>query len=169
MIHNRIICQGGQKVKKFLIVLLVLAVLGGTAFYFREPILDLLPIDRSGWVEQDGNRYYLNEKGDPLTGWQQLEGSRRYFSAEGVLQTGWLEENGARYYLDKSGSPVSGWQTIQGKQHRFDEDGKLMHGLWRRRASGSIWMRTAAPTSASSPTGKPPISCWTADGSSPAG
>jgi D-alanyl-D-alanine carboxypeptidase len=115
--------------KKLLIVLLILALLAGGLWYFREPILDLLPIDQSGWVEQDGNRYYLNEKGDPLTGWQQLEGSTRYFSADGVLHTGWLEEAGQRCYFDKSGKLLRGWQTIQGKQHCFDQDGKLMHGF----------------------------------------
>ena len=36
--------------KKLLIILLVLAILAGTGWYFREPIIDLLPIDQSGWV-----------------------------------------------------------------------------------------------------------------------
>ena len=115
--------------KKLLIILLVLAILAGTGWYFREPIIDLLPIDQSGWEEKDGSRYYLNEKGDPLTGWQQIGGGTYYFSETGTLQTGWLEDGGERYYLDKSGSPVTGWQTIQGARHRFDEAGKLMHGF----------------------------------------
>lgn len=115
--------------KKFLIVLLVLAVLAGTAYYFREPLIDLLPIDQSGWVEENGNRYYLNEKGDPVTGWQQMDGFTCYFSAQGILHTGWLEEDGERYCFDQSGRLLRGWQTIQGKMYCFDEKGRAMHGF----------------------------------------
>ena len=115
--------------KKLVIILLVLALLAGGIWYFRDPILDLLPIDQSGWKEKDGGLYYLDEKGDPLTGWQQLDGRTFYFAENGALHTGWLEDGSERYYLDKSGNPVQGWQTIQGMKHRFGQDGKLMHGF----------------------------------------
>ena len=115
--------------KKTLIILLVLALLAVGIWYFWEPILDLLPIDQSGWEEKGGSMYYLNEKGDPLTGWQQLEGRTFYFAENGTLQTGWLEDGGHRYYLDASGSPVTGWQTIQGIRHRFNEEGHLTQGF----------------------------------------
>ena len=91
--------------KKLLIILLVLAILAGTGWYFREPIIDLLPIDQSGWEEKDGSRFYLNEKGDPLTGWQQIGGGTYYFSETGALQTGWLEDGGERYYLTSPAPP----------------------------------------------------------------
>ena len=115
--------------KKLLIFLLILALLAFGIWYFREPILDALPIDQSGWTEKDGNRMYLNEKGDPLTGWQQLDGRTCYFSPEGILHTGWLDEAGERYYFDNTGSMVTGWGIIAGNRHRFDDQGKLLHGF----------------------------------------
>ena len=115
--------------KKLLIFLLILGLLAFGFFYFREPVLDALPIDQSGWTEKDGNRMYLNERGDPLTGWQQLEGRTCYFSPEGIQHTGWLDEAGERYYFDKTGSLVTGWEIIAGNRHRFDDQGKLLHGF----------------------------------------
>ena len=115
--------------KKILLCLLILAVLAGGLWYFREPILDLIPSDRSGWTEQDGNRYYLNEEGEPLTGWQQLEGRTYYFSVTGVQHTGWLEEDGQRYYCNPAGGLLTGWQTISGHVHCFDDQGRLLHGF----------------------------------------
>ena len=73
--------------KKLVIILLILALLAGGIWYFREPILDLLPIDQSGWEEQDGSIYYLNEKGDPLTGWQTIDGKKYYFYSSGLMAT----------------------------------------------------------------------------------
>ena len=121
--------KGVLSVKKTWIILLLAVVLALAVWFFREPIIDFLPIDQSGWAERDGSRCYLNEKGDPLTGWQQLDGSTYFFSETGALHTGWLEEGEDRYWFDGSGKLTQGWQTIQGKTHRFDRDGKLMHGF----------------------------------------
>ena len=115
--------------KKVLICLLILALLAGGLWYFREPILDLLPIDRSGWTEKDGTWYYLNEKGDPVSGWMTLEKGNYYFSPEGKPHTGWLDLDGNRYYLDNSGVMVTGWQTIQGRKHCFDAQGVMLRGF----------------------------------------
>ena len=115
--------------KKLLIVLLILALLAGGLWYFREPLLDLLPIDRSGWTDLEGVRCYLDADGNPVTGWQQIDGRTYFFTETGTMHTGWLEEGGSRFYLDNSGSPVQGWQTIQGVKHRFDEAGKPMQGF----------------------------------------
>ncbi|MBE6923365.1 MAG: hypothetical protein E7465_09385 [Ruminococcaceae bacterium] len=115
--------------KKLLICLLILAILAAAAWFFRDPILDFLPIDQSGWQTEDGSIRYLNEKGDPVTGWQNLDGNTYRFSAEGIACTGWLEENDNRFYFDQSGVLLRGWQTIQGKRHYFDPEGRLCCGF----------------------------------------
>ena len=45
-----------------LAVILILAALGVLWYYTDH-------MDRSGWVQQNGYYYYLNEKGDPVSGW----------------------------------------------------------------------------------------------------
>ena len=49
-----------MKRRNWLIAGAVLAVLV-LGWIFRESILDALPIDQSGWVQQDGHTRYLNE------------------------------------------------------------------------------------------------------------
>lgn len=107
------------------IILLVLAVL----FYFREPIIDFLPIDQSGWEIREGRHYYLDEDGDPRTGWFQVDGIQYYFREDGVLHTGWLDQDQGRYYFSESGGMVTGWHNTEGHRRYFGSDGKLFSGL----------------------------------------
>ncbi len=115
--------------KKFLIVLLVLALLAGTAYYFREPILDMLPIDRSGWVEENGSRYLLDEAGNPRTGWLIVDNNTYFFREDGAMHTGWLEEDSSRFYFEETGVMATGWAKVEGENRCFGNDGKLVTGL----------------------------------------
>ena len=115
--------------KKLLIGLMILLILAFAVYYFRGPILDLLPIDQSGWVEREGVWYYQNEKGDPATGWMTMEKGTYYFSPEGKPHTGWLEDGENRYYFNNGGLMTTGWQTIQGRKFYFDAEGRLYHGF----------------------------------------
>ena len=114
---------------KRLIWLLITLICIAAVIYFWEPILDSLPIDQSGWDVRHGQRYYLDEKGDPKTGWLELEKGTFYLGSDGVMHTGWLEENGNRYFLDNSGRLTTGWQTIQDKTYFFGPEGTLCHGF----------------------------------------
>lgn len=131
--------------KKILILLIVLALLAGGLWFFREPLLDLLPISQKGWTEQEGIRCYLDENGQPLTGWQQLDGKTYFFSETGALHTGWLEDSGSSFYLDHNGTPVTGWQTIQGKKHCFAADGKAMRGFLEENGKRFYLDETGSP------------------------
>ena len=114
--------------KRFLPVLLVLLLAAGI-FLFRDPLLDLLPIDQSGWSANEYGTCYLNEKGDPVYGWQEIDGMTYYFSPETAqLHTGWAERSGNRYYVNQ-GIPLSGWQTLEGCRYYFRSDG-VMHTGW---------------------------------------
>ena len=99
--------------KKFLYIAIaataiLLAVLVGLLFW--EPVADALPIlDRSGWKEKDGIRVYQNEDGDPLTGWQTIDGERYYFAPEnGAMATGFQE-------IDVTGNVRRNKTTVPGE------------------------------------------------------
>ena len=74
-----------------------------------------------GWsVLDDQTVYYLD--GQPVTGWQDIDGSRYYFGDDGFLRIGWQEIGGSRYYFDDSGKMVTGWFA---NAHYFHPDGTL--------------------------------------------
>ena len=125
-----------------LISLLLLAVLGYGGWIWYDS-----HVDRSGWVEQDGirfyqdfhaqpvsgwlelteGRYYLREDGTPYLGWQDIGGKTYYFGSDGKMVTGWMEQGGKTYYFDGSGAMASGW--LQEGEHRFYlSDGVLRTG-----------------------------------------
>jgi len=42
----------------------------------------------TGWLNEGGKWYYMNEKGVMQTGWQYVGGSWYYLPSSGVMQTG---------------------------------------------------------------------------------
>ena len=77
--------------RKFLIrmiIVLTLLLLAGCALIFRgndqpteptgtPPPITTSPKPQTGWVEEGGKRYYLDENGQKCTGWRLLSGRRR--------------------------------------------------------------------------------------------
>jgi len=103
-------------------------------------------VDRSGWVEEDGIRFYQDfhadpvsgwlpqsegtyylAEGIPLTGWQTIDDAVYYFQSDGTMHTGWLEEEGKRYYLGSNGVRVEGWLWL-GTDRYYLEEGILRTG-----------------------------------------
>ena len=140
-----------MKKKIVLLVLLTLLLAGAIAVsVYWDPIIDWLPIDQSGWdVTDNGGRCYLDEDGDPLTGWQKLDskiyyfdpvtsamqirwlevdGNTYYLGDDGVRQTGWLKNGGNRYYLDENGAVTTFWQDIDGARYYMGQDGVMATG-----------------------------------------
>ncbi len=78
---------------------------------------------RTGWFCSSGVDYYLLEDGAAATGWQKINGKKRFFSDTGAMRTGWLDDNGAVYYLLSNGEPATGQRTIDGEEHTFGTDG----------------------------------------------
>ena len=85
---------------------------------------------KSGWQEQNGQRWYLDEAGQRLTGWQTLDGSRYYFSSDGILLTGWLQLDGKCYYLGTDGTLCTGLTEVDGRNYLLSSDGALQSGGW---------------------------------------
>ena len=119
-----------MKRKLLLGICLWLLAAGILLYIFREPIIDWLPIDQSGWeTSESGEIRYLDEDGDPVSGWLTLGTGTYYFHPETcVMYTGWLELDEGRYYLDEDGARRTGIQTIDGSTCYLDENGLALTG-----------------------------------------
>ena len=104
------------------------------------------PVDKSGWVSQDGairyqdkngnivrnwqtidgNLYFFHpDTGDMAIGWKQIGNTRYYFDANGIRATGWVREDGKSYYLDEEGKLIRGWHTVEEQMYYFTDDGSM--------------------------------------------
>ena len=73
------------------------------------------------------------------TGWVEENGQRKYLDSTGILRTGWLSDGGQDYYMLSDGSPASGWQNIEGKIYYLQEstDEGYQGALWKSDGSGA--------------------------------
>lgn len=83
---------------------------------------------KEDFVTYKGKSYYLNEKGEKVTGWKEINGDRYKFSKKGVMKTGWLDEKDSRYYLDEQGRMCLGWLKLDDEKYYFDAEGKMLTG-----------------------------------------
>lgn len=81
---------------------------------------------QTGWLEELGIKYYLDETGAVTTGWKKIDGVKWYFSPTGALVSGWLATKEGMMYLPQSGGQAMGWQTIEEDKYYFDEDKLLV-------------------------------------------
>ena len=108
------------------VVLLVLTLagflaLGGWLWYDKN-------VDRSGWVEEEGIRFYQDFHADPVTGWWDIEGKLYFFLEGGIPVTGWQDLNENRYHFDQTGAMDTGWQNIDENTYFFGADGVMRSG-----------------------------------------
>ena len=106
-----------------LIGLIILAALVGGIWHWYDN-----NVDRSGWAEKDGTRYYQDFHADPVSGWLEIEGQTYYFQDGGIPHTGWLEQNNTTYCFSSSGVLLTGWQELEGETYYFQEDGSMTTG-----------------------------------------
>ena len=128
--------------KLIVIISLLLALLCGMLVYvFWDPIIDWLPIDQSGWKElETGGICYLDEDGDPIPGWLEIEGKLYYFDPQSfAMQTNWVDVNGERFYLGSDGVRRTGWQTVDGKRFLLNENGVMLTG-WLEQEDGFLYL-----------------------------
>lgn len=88
------------------------------------------PKIETGWSYAPQGVYYLDGDGVPVTGWQTVDGSRRYFQPDrgGAMAVGWLELPRGRYCFDSNGVPRTGWAEIDGQRYYFHPDGVMAVG-----------------------------------------
>ena len=83
------------------------------------------------WVQTGETWIYLNEKGEKRTGWIEDKGQKYYLNpVKGTLATGWVQMEGKWYFLDTKeaslGKLAEGWQWIDGYCYYFAKDtGKM--------------------------------------------
>lgn len=84
----------------------------------------------SGWLQDRGRMYYLDDSGHPLTGLQVIEGKTHYFNGDGAALSGWQKIDGKWYLFDDSGVSLTGWQKVNGKWYWMDSQGVMASSRW---------------------------------------
>ena len=78
---------------------------------------------KTGWFNEYGNWYYLDDSGAMKTGWCLISGSWYYLNTSGVMQTGLQTIEGKQYYLAASGAMQTGWHNIGDDTYFFASSG----------------------------------------------
>ncbi len=100
-------------------------------------------VDRSGWAEKKGVRYYRDFHADPVCGWLELPEGRYYFHENGTPHLGWQTIDGVTYYFGDSGIMHTGWLYLDGKVHYFGGNGAMVVG-WLWLEEGRYYLRDGA-------------------------
>ena len=112
-------------------------------------------IIETGWVSENGTKYFQDEKGKHCTGWlsqeegwyyldpekdgamvadgwKYIDSEWYYFNKDGTMKTGWIYYAGSWYHLSISGSTERGWSYIDGKWYYFlySKDGAMLSDCW---------------------------------------
>lgn len=125
------------KKRRFVPVILILFLLAGAAaggwFWYDNNV------DRSGWVEKDGVRFYQDFHADPLSGWLELPEGRYYLNPDGIPCLGMQQIEGNTYYFGSDGILYTGWLKQDGKTYYFAEHGPMME-RWLWLAEGRYYL-----------------------------
>ncbi len=140
-----------RRLLPLLILMIILgSAVGGWLWYDNN-------VDRSGWVEKNGirfyrdfyavpvsgwldigpDRYYFHEDGTPHTFWQEIDGITYYFGEDGIMHTGWLELDGKLHYFGGNGTMVVGWLWLEDGRY-YLQDGALLTG-WQEIDGGQYY------------------------------
>ncbi|MBY0754265.1 C40 family peptidase [Clostridium sardiniense] len=107
--------------------------------YFDEN--GVLQPSKTGWINEDGKRYYMQANGELAKYTQTIDGKTYYFvDKDGEMFTGWLkyEDSNKWSYFNKNGEMVKYTQTIDGKTYYFDKDGEMFTG-WLKYIDNNEW------------------------------
>ena len=100
-------------------VMVLAAAFGGWSWYDNN-------VDRSGWVEKNGIRFYRDFHADPVSGWLELSDGRYYFHSDGTPHLGWQEIDGITYYFDDTGAMHTRWLEKNGETYYFGGNGAMV-------------------------------------------
>lgn len=79
---------------------------------------------KNAWNEENGDKYYYDEKGDKVTGKAEISGSVYVFAEDGkMLSDCWQTVDGEDYYLLSDGKAAVGEAEIDGKRYFFSSKG----------------------------------------------
>ena len=90
---------------------------------------------QTGWVEEDGEKYYYNDQGEKVTGIQEIDGKFYYFDYSGALNVAspggyWISDiDGKKIKVDDQGEIVevvdivaNQWIIFDGGKYYYDDD-----------------------------------------------
>lgn len=98
------------------------------------------------YVENDfvtcrGKTYYFGDKGERLTGWQEMNNAKYYFNKKGVMKTGWMETDDGKYYFNGDGTMHLGWLAVDDAKYYFGRDGKMLTGEQKIGARAAVFAK----------------------------
>ena len=79
----------------------------------------------TNWIEDNGAKYYFDDKGNCVTGWQKIDGQDYYFGEDGKMATGQFDVDGKTYFTGEDGIFRTGWQVINGQDYYYAENGEV--------------------------------------------
>lgn len=96
-------------------------------------------IVRNDWVSTDGETYYMQADGKPVTGIAVINRRTYFFDQAGrLINDGWFSSQGKRYYI-QNGNMLKGWHTLYDRRYYFDGDG-CMHTGWLRAGKDTYYL-----------------------------
>ena len=109
----------------------------GKDYVFGE---DGVLVQKNGWKQINGKKYWFNEKGKPEPGWKDIDGKRYWFHPDGQVETGWRTIEGKKYHFNDAGELDYGWFTYQGNQYYLNPElnGATQTG-WKEIESELYW------------------------------
>ena len=87
---------------------------------------------------QKEKTYYIDENGEMVTGWKDIDNFRYFFDENGEMSIGWKETKEGTYYFQEDGKMSVGWQKIGEDTYYFDKEGKMAD---RKAESISVGLR----------------------------
>ena len=81
-----------------------------------------------GFAKINGGTYYFDFDGSMHTGWLELQGKHYFFSTGGLMRTGWILHEGSYYYLNADGTMHTGWLELSGNRYYMSNDGTMYTG-----------------------------------------
>lgn len=94
-----------------------------------------------GWIELNGQWYYLDSNGVMATGWEKLNNKWYYMDSEGRMTTGWEKVNNRWYYMKSDGAMATGWIKTNNKWYYLNSSGAMETG-WKKIDSQWYYLKT---------------------------
>ena len=108
---------------------------------------------RMGWLDADGQKYYLDASGAMVTGvfsdgsvwyfadgsgmvdtvsrgWEKYSQGWRYFNEDSSIVVGWTTIDGKPYYFGDQAIMATGWEKIDASWYFFDASGVNARDVW---------------------------------------
>lgn len=84
---------------------------------------------QTGWLTYENNHYYLRESGSMVKGWLRDNDQWYYFRSNGVMAANmWVLDNGAYYFIKEDGTMLTGWHKENNKDYYLKSNGAMSVG-----------------------------------------